>query len=366
MHTIIYTPEDEKRLTAELKDLVDTMPCHYGKMIKSNKRKYLLEYVNSKTPLLQNPEYNITTKVYWILHALVDFPICPTCGNQIIANVSNIMLGYSSHCSSKCAAISPVVRAKTRQTCLDIYGVTSVFNSDAVKDKIKIACLEKYGVENPMQSQVIKDRSKRTCLAKYGVEHSFQSDNNIKKSRQTCMKRYGVSSATKADETKTKTKLTMLERYGVENSMQYHPSRIKQQRKYVYQDISFDSLPEIALYIYLKDHNVDFEYQPEAAFWYSYNNKKHKYMPDFKIGDYFVEIKGDHMLNKETGTWVNPWNHSLDTLYESKHQCCLTNNVKIMYTEDYQQYLDYITSNYGRDYLKQFKNKPYVNVNIQQ
>ncbi len=37
------------------------------------------------------------------------------------------------------------------------------------KNKSKQTCLEKYGVENPFQSQEVKDKCKQTCLEKYGV-----------------------------------------------------------------------------------------------------------------------------------------------------------------------------------------------------
>ena len=33
-------------------------------------------------------------------------------------------------------------------------------------------------------------------------------------------------------------------------------------KKYLYDDISFDSADEVRMYIWLKDNNVEFEYQP--------------------------------------------------------------------------------------------------------
>lgn len=47
----------------------------------------------------------------------------------------------------------------------------------------------------------------------------------------------------------------------------------------------------------------------------------------------------------------NPYNHKLDGLYEAKHQCMLSNNVKILRSKDYQQYIDYCITN-----IKDIKN----------
>ena len=48
----------------------------------------------------------------------------------------------------------------------------------------------------------------------------------------------------------------------------------------------------------------------------------------------------------------NPYDHSLDPLYEAKHQCMLANNVKIIKVSEMKDVLDYICSKYGKNYLK--------------
>ena len=47
---------------------------------------------------------------------------------------------------------------------------------------------------------------------------------------------------------------------------------------------------------YLKDNNINFEYQPNISFDYEYNNKIHKYKPDFAVsedeteaGEYYID-----------------------------------------------------------------------------
>lgn len=62
---------------------------------------------------------------------------------------------------------------------------------------------------------------------------------------------------------------------------------------------------------------------------YKHDGKEHFYMPDFKVRDELIEIKGDHFF-KEDGTMQNPYDHSQDGLYEAKHQCMIKNNVTIL------------------------------------
>lgn len=124
---------------------------------------------------------------------------------------------------------------------------------------------------------------------------------------------------------------------------------------YFYDNNYFDSAPELAIYIYLKDNNIDFQYQPKDNLIYTFNNISHKYFPDFKINNQYLEIKGDHMLDKITGKWICPWDHSLDDLYECKHKFLLQLNVKILYYNEYIFYINYIKNKYGKEYLKQFK-----------
>lgn len=309
MTTIIYTPEEEISLKNELKDLVENHPRSYFKTLKSSKGKHLLEYTVFKTPKLNDPFYNISTKVYWVLNDLSDFPKCQYCGKQIILRNVNMNRGYPIGCTATCVMSLESVQNTFKQTCLKKYGVENPYQSDVCKAKITQTLIDRYGVTCPLHANEFKEKAKQTCLDKYGVEHQAHS----------------------------------------------RSISLKKHKRYKYNDINFDSAPELALYIYLKDHGVDFEYQPKAEFWYTHNNKQHKYMSDFKIGNDYVEIKGSQFLNKETGRWINPFNHKLDALYEAKHQCCLSNNVKILYSTDYKQYLKYVAEKYGKDYVKQFK-----------
>ena len=250
-------------------------------------------------------------------------------------------------------------KLKRQQTSLNHYGVKFTLQATEVKEKSKQTCLKKYGVAYVTQDENFKKQAKQTCLRKYGVEYSQQNSEISKKSKTKykliCIQKYGATSYFSSEAYKK----YCIEKYGCEHPMQNHDILMKQQmnskKKYSFQEISFDSAPEIAFYIWLSDNNIHFEYQPNITFEYEFEGKKHFYMPDFLVENQLIELKGSQFL-KEDGTWKNPFDNSQDDFYEAKHQCLIENNVKILYPNDYKKYLDYIVQIYGKDYLKKFKN----------
>ena len=159
-----------------------------------------------------------------------------------------------------------------------------------------------------------------------------------------------------ADETLwNNVKTTKLKKYGSVCPLRNNNLKKISFSKYLFNNICFDSAPELAFYIWLSDNNIKFEYQPNITFEYEFEGKKHFYMPDFLVENQLIEIKGRQFLN-EDGTWRNPYNKNQNEICEAKHQCVLKNNVKILYFNNYKKYLDYINDKYGKDYLKKFKN----------
>ena len=272
---------------------------------------------------------------------------------------------------------SKEVHEKSIQTCMKNFGVLFPMQSEKVKQKSKQTCLMKYGCENAAQSKEVQDKTKNTVKKRYSVDFISQSEELKEKKRKSCLEHYGCENPSQCEEIKFKKVKTSLERfgcehpmqnhdvrlkaqhsckliYGCEHPMQNHDVRLKAQTRYSCKEISFDSAPELAFYIWLSDNNIKFEYQPNITFEYEFEGKKHFYMPDFLVEDQLVELKGNHFLN-EDGTWRNPYDSSQDGLFEAKHQCLIKNNVKILYSDDYKKYLDYIDDKYGKEYLKKFK-----------
>ena len=154
---------------------------------------------------------------------------------------------------------------------------------------------------------------------------------------------------------------------GVDHPSQLHEIHLKMSTKYKFNGLKFDSKPEIALYIWLKDHNVEFEFHPNKVFTFELYGKTHTYSPDFIIAGAYVEVKGFHFF-KPDGTMFCPFRKRTDTdeqyklkceIVEAKHQCMIKNNVLVLVDADdpIKNCLKYVNSKYGKEFLNSLKNK---------
>lgn len=290
----------------------------------------------------------------------------------------------------ECFTQSDVFKEKLKENNLKKYGVENYFNSDDFKKKREDTLIDKYGsIENfykhqnkkaeetfkenhkeskaeflsnavknkygcnVQQVKEIREKTKKTCLEKYGSESPLGNKNINKKAHETFKKRYGTASTFGFNSTRQKSMKTMLERYGVEMPGLSPEIMKKAHGKYSIGNEVFDSSWELAYYIWLKDNNYNFEYHPNVKFEFIFNNKKHSCLPDFKVNNEFIEIKGGQFID-DTGIWKNPYEKTLNDLYEAKHQCLLKNNVKII--TDCNKQLDYVKNKYGKDFIQNCKN----------
>ena len=100
--------------------------------------------------------------------------------------------------------------------------------------------------------------------------------------------------------------------------------------------MSFGSSWEFKVYDFLKEHGIEFEYQPSISFEYEYDGKVHTYHPDFKVGEKIFEVKGDQFFN-ESGKMINPYDRTQDDKYEAKYKCMVDNCVVILRWSDIRQ-----------------------------
>ncbi len=265
---------------------------------------------------------------------------CKVCGKDL--PFSGLQFGYEKlYCSSKCfgTTIKYDLEAKKKreETCLKKYGAKCFLGSKFLDRsvnyggtpesiaKIKATKLARHGNENYCNMEKVYETKKE----RYGDPFYSNREQTIK----TCIEKYGTANIFSLDSVKEKSRKTCLEHYGVEYPTQNRDIRIKGQKKnIVYNDIRFDSSWELAYYLHLKRLGIPFEYQPKTTFTYEYAGKTHVYMPDFKVGEEYIEIKGPQFFeNKDgTGKMINPWDRTQDEGYEAKHQCMLRNNVKII------------------------------------
>jgi hypothetical protein len=65
---------------------------------------------------------------------------------------------------------------RTKEVCLERYGVENPFAAEEVKEKIKQSMLEHHGVEYVGQAEISKQKSKEVLLDKYGVDHYSKTE----------------------------------------------------------------------------------------------------------------------------------------------------------------------------------------------
>lgn len=305
--------------------------------------------------------HHITTEEYYRKHILTDnSDKCKECGKQ--CNFLNLRLGYHTFCSVSCQSKS----SNRNRECF--------LATEAGKQKIRETLLKRYGVSHSSQIPGISDKRNTSHKNKTGFD-LWQDPNIIAKRNETRSKHDYAKSYAAANEKKLakfgnkcnyeKVKETIHANYGVDNPFQskeimdacwkryeertgfdrpsHNPEVIKKiKQKYWYDNRFFDSSWEIAYYIWLKDHNITFEFHPNISFDYkTADGKEHKYFPDFKVGDEYIEIKGNHLLE-------NTWSPS------EKIKCIKTHG-KILCGDEIKPYLNYIFEKYGKTYLKQFK-----------
>ena len=305
-----YWKADAKKFNILLKCIAEHWR-HYEAFLRNHHPEVIL-WIENSLPLLSSKFFRFNTKVYWIVHGLEDFPRCKECGRKMDdKNVRSFNDGYKAFCSCTCASNSKEKQLAIEETCLRIYGTRVCTQSDQVKLRSQSRFLVKYGVRTPMEVPEFKQKFEESMLRNHGGRYTFGC-------------------------------YDLLEKIWL---------------RYQYHGIKFDSMPEIAFYIWLTDNQIPFEYHPRISIQYSYAGQSYSYFPDFTVLGHYVEIKGPQFFkdNDPSKEMVDPYNPERNGIVEAKHQCMLANNVIILTSKDYQQYLDYVSEKYGKNYLKQFK-----------
>lgn len=171
---LIVSDIDSKNL-AEALSMYGGHTRGFGSMIRSGKFAYLRTWLDSKTPLLQNGDYNYVTKLYWVANGLTDFPACGFCGKtKLERNVDDFRRGYFRACSKDCAGMKAERVRKIGDACFRKFGSRNFFGSDTGKKARKDWC-DAHWVENPFQLEVVKQKSKQTRFENFGSEFTMQS-----------------------------------------------------------------------------------------------------------------------------------------------------------------------------------------------
>lgn len=183
--------------------------------------------------------------------------------------------------------------SQRKQTCLERYGVTSYCATEQIRQQRQETSRRKYGVDHPMQSVVVQQHNQ----AHRNYEES------LKKKAQTMVERYGVPYTLQSKELTQHFENSLVAKYGVRRYAQTCEYHRQAKKRYEYQGELFDSLPEVALWVYAKDHGEEIVRTP-CSFEYEWEGQIHHYFPDFYYRGQLVEIKGNHFFEGEK--MINP------------------------------------------------------------
>jgi hypothetical protein len=73
--------------------MIHISPLGYFSVIKTKDFKQLYDEVINFTPLLNDSKYSITTKCYWYINNITDFPKCKYCKKPFTENIKSTV-GY--------------------------------------------------------------------------------------------------------------------------------------------------------------------------------------------------------------------------------------------------------------------------------
>jgi len=217
-------------------------------------------------------------------------------------------------------------------TCWEHFGGPAPFSSPKIRKKYVRTLLKNYGVLVPLQSPIIRDRYRKTNLEKYGVDN-YQKIEEAKKNNSKRMRDFPPMNN---PESVKKMIATTLNRYGTFSTRVIH----------YYDNNYFDSSWELAYYIYLQTKKVFFLYKPAPIPYTTKNERKHLYFPDFFVNGSYIEIKGNHLINKD-GILID---YSGTPLFE-KTKCLSDNNVNILTGKDITPILKYVANTFGKNFI---------------
>ena len=219
----------DKKLNELIQQKYEKYKARIVKHLKKSENKYLIDYIISVTPKLDN-FYTLGTRIYWVLNGLTDFPKCKNCGKPLEKINVCIKTGYTrQYCGYKCLNTSEEKMYKVKQTCLKKYGVENPYASKEIQQKIKQTCLKRYGADSFNKTTQGKELYKKKSLLKYGTEFPFQSEIVKNKIKTTVLQKYGVENIFQSDFCKNKIKNVLLEKYNAD-----HPMHVKEICKKVF------------------------------------------------------------------------------------------------------------------------------------
>jgi len=207
--------------------------------------------------------------------------VCDICGAEKETS-------YNSYCDPRRNKEKDVCKGicaneKRENTNMELYGVKNCFQNEGMKETAKETMLEKYGVDHNMKTEKCKSDRKETYIKNWGFDNPSKSDKIKKKKEETCLKNFGVKSPLQNRDVFKRNKLSG-------NQIHKYPKN---------KNITYQGTYELD-FLDNYHHLINIE-EPDFIINYIFENKEHKYHPDFynKNNNLIIEIKSDYTYNRE-------------------------------------------------------------------
>lgn len=140
--------------------------------------------------------------------------VCDYCGEEFERRYFDLIKGRKTVGKDACRKCFTI---KQKDVCMELYGVSCIFEREDIKEKIKETSLQKYGVDKPSKAEIVKSKMAKTNLERYGGKCTLQAPEIKAKAEETLMKNYGVKNPFESKEIQKRIAITNEERYGPGN-----------------------------------------------------------------------------------------------------------------------------------------------------
>jgi hypothetical protein len=278
-------------------------PGSISKYLQKN-NSIVYEDIMAKTSYLPI-DCKFTQRVYHIIYDITENVKCEVCHKHLVV-FRSFWYGYKRACSFSCAARLGWEKAKKTN-------------------------LKKYGVEYPSQVKSIVEKTKETNRKKfYGRLLKNDRIKELIEPMFSLDEYKGTKKQGKRLKNKYKFRCKKCGNIFIDNLDDGHIPRCfncfpiyfwgNTPQKGNYQNIRYDSSWELAFIKYCLVNDIKIE-RNKKGFVYWYEDKKHKYYPDFYLPevDLFIEVKNKYLLGLEQTTEkINQFPHKLDIYGDDK------------------------------------------------
>lgn len=183
---------------------------------------------------------------------------CDVCAKEYQKEYRNYLKQHTYNIDT-CNACKNI---KTKQTCMDKYGVKNVFQVEEFKNRHKETCIKRYGCKYVSQSDGWNEKYKQTMIDRYGNANPMNVQEFKEKQKNTLYAHYGVYNPLQSEEIKESVFSTNLNKYGCKSPLQNEKIKEKQIKTFYQNGTTPTSSQQLKLYsmIQQKYSNVELNY----------------------------------------------------------------------------------------------------------